>query len=175
MLRRQCTQDYKLRPIQKKVREMLGLQRGRRGPKTPIVEQWIGISTDEAMRVKPSRYSYQKHRWPLIEARMSRSDCLRWCERNGYPTPPKSACTFCPYQSNARWRTLRDGDPAAFAQAVKIDEAIRPGMAGPKHPQNEQWFLHADRVPLANVDLSTAEDRGQLNLFINECEGMCGV
>ena len=32
-----------------------------------------------------------------------------------------------------------------------------------------------DRVPLAEVDFSTAEERGRLNLFINECEGMCGV
>jgi hypothetical protein len=35
--------------------------------------------------------------------------------------------------------------------------------------------MHAQRVPLEQVDLSTAEDRGQLSLFNNECEGMCGV
>jgi hypothetical protein len=157
------------------VRELIGLTKGQRGPKTPIVEQWIGISTDEAMRVKPSRLSYVTHRWPLIETGMSRQDCLRWCEARGLPRPPKSACTFCPYRSNAEWRTMRDGDPEAFADAVAIDEAIRPGMPGPRRPKGEAWFVHADRVPLAQVDLSTAEDRGQLNLFNNECEGMCGV
>jgi hypothetical protein len=36
-------------------------------------------------------------------------------------------------------------------------------------------FLHADRIPLRKVDFRTAEDRGQLNMFNNECEGMCGV
>jgi len=30
-------------------------------------------------------------------------------------------------------------------------------------------------VPLAEVDFSTAEERGQGNLFQNECEGHCGV
>lgn len=30
-------------------------------------------------------------------------------------------------------------------------------------------------VPLDEVDLTTAEDRGQLTLWDNECEGMCGV
>jgi hypothetical protein len=35
--------------------------------------------------------------------------------------------------------------------------------------------MHAQRVPLDQVDLSTPEDHGQLNLFNNECEGMCGV
>jgi len=36
-------------------------------------------------------------------------------------------------------------------------------------------FVHPSGVPLEEVDLTTAEDHGQLNLFNNECEGMCGV
>jgi hypothetical protein len=48
-------------------------------------------------------------------------------------------------------------------------------MPRPKQPKATQWFVHRDRVPLTEVDLSTAEDRGQLDLFNNECEGMCGV
>jgi hypothetical protein len=175
MLNRQCTHDFKLRPIERKVRELIGLRPRQRAPKVPAVIQWIGISLDEAMRVRPSRRPYVVHRYPLIELRMSRSACLRWCETHGYPLPPKSACTFCPYHDNAQWRALRDGDPVAFADAIKIDEAIRPGMPGAKRPKGEQWFVHPQLVPLSKVDLSTAEDRGQLNLFINECEGMCGV
>lgn len=57
-----------------------------------------------------------------------------------------------------------------FADAVDVDLAIRhrPGR------QVEQ-FVHRSRKPLAEVDLSTAEDRGQLNMFVNECEGLCGT
>jgi hypothetical protein len=175
MLNRQCTQDFKLIPIQRKVRELIGLRPRQRGPKQPVVEEWIGISTDEAMRVKPSRLSYVTRRWPLMEQGMSRQNCLEWLERNGYPRPPKSACTFCPFHDNAQWRALRNGDPLSWAEAVEIDETIRPGMPGPRRPAGERWFVHRDRVPLADVDLSTAEERGQLNLFNNECEGMCGV
>ena len=36
-------------------------------------------------------------------------------------------------------------------------------------------YAHAQRVPLAEVDLRTLEDHGQMNMFNNECEGMCGV
>jgi hypothetical protein len=36
-------------------------------------------------------------------------------------------------------------------------------------------YMHAARIPLDEVDLSTPEERGQSNLFENECEGMCGV
>lgn len=175
MLNRQCTQDFKIIPITRKVRELIGLKKGQRGPKTPVVEQWIGISTDEAIRMKPSRLSFVKHRWPLIEADMNRSKCIKWCEERQYPKPPKSACTFCPYTDNARWREMKMNDPVSFAEAVAIDKQIRPGMPGPRRPKNEQWYVHRDRKPLDEVDLSNAEDRGQLNMFNNECEGMCGV
>ena len=175
MLHRQCTQDFKILPIIKKVRELIGLKRGQRGPKHPVVEQWIGISSDEAIRMKPSRLAFIKHRWPLIEKEMHRHHCLRWCEERQYPRPTKSACTFCPYTDNARWRDMKVNDPVSFADAVAIDKVIRPGVPGPKRPPGVAWWAHRDLVPLDEVDLSTAEDHGQLNMFNNECEGMCGV
>lgn len=127
MIRRQCTGDYKIDPIEKKVRELLGLKARQWWPEVESVEQWIGISTDEATRQKPSMRPAIRMRWPLIEKRMSRSDCLLWMQRNGYPEPPKSACTFCPYRSDQQWRHIRDTDPAGWAYALKIDEAIRGG------------------------------------------------
>lgn len=174
MLRRQCTQDFKIYPIQQKVRELIGLKKRQRGPKKIVVEQWIGISTDEAMRMKPSRLSYVRHRWPLIESDFNRQKCIEWCEERQYPRPPKSACTFCPYTDNARWKDMRENDPESFADAVAIDTLIRPGMPGPKRPLGDQWYVHRDLKPLNEVDFSSAEDRGQLNMFNNECEGLCG-
>jgi hypothetical protein len=70
---------------------------------------------------------------------------------------------------------MKANDPVSFADAVAIDKTIRAGMPGPKRPKGDAWFVHRDRVPLDEVDLSTAEDRGQINMFNNECEGMCGV
>lgn len=175
MLNRQCTQDFKILPIQRKVSELIGRKPGARWPKEILVEQWIGISTDEAGRMKPSRLASVKHRWPLIELGMSRIDCLKWMQDHGYPKPPKSACTFCPYHDNALWRDMKANDPESFADAVAIDEAIRPGMAGPRRPQGEEWFVHRSGKPLSEVDFRTAEDAGQQSMFNNECEGMCGV
>jgi hypothetical protein len=166
MGRRQCTKQYKLAPIQRKVRELSGEKRPRKGS----CETWIGISTDEVMRVRPSRVQYVVHRYPLIDRRMNRNDCLRWLERQGYGQPPKSACIGCPFHSNTHWRALRDGPAHEWQDAIEVDAAIRsqPGFRG-------QQFMHRSLKPLAEVDLSTAEDHGQLNLFNNECEGMCGV
>lgn len=172
MIRRQCTGDFKIGPINKKVRELLGLRPRQRWPKEPTVEQWIGISTDEAMRMKPARESAIVTRWPLIERRFSRADCLAWLAARGYPEPPKSACTFCPFHSDAEWRRLRDTDPDGWAEAVDLDRAIRRGLTS-KH-LTSALFLHPSRVPLESVDLD-APSESQLNLFNNECEGVCGV
>ena len=170
MIRRQCTGDYKIVPIRRKVRELLGIA-GRRSPTSPVTEQWIGISLDEALRMKPSFESWQVNRWPLIERDLTRQDCLRWLERHDYPLPPKSACIGCPFHSDDHWRQMRDHDPEAWADAVSVDAAIRTGFRGIR----AEVYLHRSAVPLDHADLSTAADRGQLDLWPNECEGMCGV
>lgn len=157
-------------PIRRKVRELAGLTR-KRSPTHPVVEQWIGISLDEIIRVKPSREAWQVNRWPLIEKRMNRRECLAWLRRHDYPEPPKSACIGCPFHDNARWRAMRNHDAEAWTDAVEIDRAIRTGLRGIRG----EVFLHRSAVPLEEADLSTAADRGQLDLWPNECEGMCGV
>ena len=165
---RECTRDYKIVPIIKKERELLGLRPGQRAPKTPVVTQFIGISIDEAIRMKPSIHAWIVHRWPLVEQKIKRRDCLRWLERNGYPEPPRSACVFCPYRSNDEWRGLSKDD---FSAAVNVDKGLR----GRDFRVRGEIYLHSSCKPLNEVDFSTLEDHGQLNLFNNECEGMCGV
>lgn len=169
MGRRQCTSHYKVEPLRKKVRALLGRPRGPVPAKS--VEKWLGISVDEIIRATPSKVKFEVNRFPLLEARMSRADCLAWLQRHKYPTPPKSACIGCPFHTDAAWRAIKDGTPSEWQEAVEVDAAIRLPIRGLKGEQ----FLHSKRVPLEQVDLSTLEDHGQLNLFNNECEGMCGV
>jgi hypothetical protein len=168
---RQCTADYKIYPIRKKLRELLGLKYRQRAPKGVQVRQWIGISTDEAMRMKPSRDAWVENVWPLIDAGMSRQDCLRWFEKN-YPgrSLAKSACIGCPFHNDALWRDMKMTDPESFAQAVEFDEQIR-NVGTSDGPQ----YLHRSCKPLDEVDFRNLEDMGQLNFFNEECEGMCGV
>lgn len=168
--RRQCTKEFKIEPIQRQVRALL--KEWDVKPRPGAVEQWIGISLDEVSRVKESRVKYITHRWPLIEQRMSRQSCLVWLEKNGYPQPPRSACIGCPFHSDHEWRQIR-GNPEEWQQAVEFDRLIRDG--GPTGAMIGENYLHRSLVPLDQVDLSTAEDRGQNALWNNECEGMCGV
>jgi hypothetical protein len=169
LINRSCTRDFKIDPIRRKVRDLLRIS-GRRSPREPVCEQWIGISLDEASRMKPAREEWQVMRWPLIEKRMSRWDCLRWMEKSGYPKPPKSSCTFCPFHSDDQWRALTS---AEFAEAVEVDRRLRSKPPSAYRTKGT-LFLHRSCKPLDQVDFSTLEDHGQLNMFINDCSGSCG-
>ena len=157
MGRRQCTDNYKIRPIRRRIRELLGLKPRQRVPAGTTIELWLDISTDEAIRMKTSRDRWMTNRYPLIEAGMPRSDCLNWWKER-YDRPlERSACVACPFQSRQRWvETKRRacprpdrGWPELFAEAVEIDARLRDGLALDKTP-----YLHTMRMPLAEaVDL----------------------
>lgn len=167
MLRRQCTHVYKVLPIEAKLRELCGREKGARSGRR--VTHLRGISLDEAHRGKPSTVGWIDVRYPLIERRMTRWDCQLWLERHGYEEPPKSACKWCPYKSDREWRLLKAAGGEEWGEAVTFDAAVRrvPGIRG-------ETFLHSSRVPLPMVDFSTPEDHGQAS-FLAECEGLCGV
>jgi len=184
-----CSYDYKRRIIERKVKQLCG---GRGEWKRATVEQWIGFSVDEVGRMrdadgcrcgaKRSKHAvggacgkydpWQTNRWPLVEMRMQRDDTIRWFVANGHPTPPRSACWFCPNSSNDRWSALRSEKPDLFAKAVHLDLTIRNGggfNAGGNTPFAGQMFLHASLTPLSHADLRTARevarDAGQGELF----------
>lgn len=159
MGRRQCTREYKVDPLRRKMREIVG-PRGQ-------AQVCIGISVDEAHRMKPARNLWQHHTWPLIDARMTRADCLLWMERHGFPQPPKSSCLGCPYHSDRQWQEVKDGPPEEWADVVAIDKAIR---VTPK--MNNQQFMHRSCKPIDEVQFS---NETQVDMFGNECEGLCGV
>lgn len=170
-LPKQCSQKFKTEVLTAEVRRMLGLRPRQHGPRTPVVEQWIGISLDEWHRMKRGARAFIHTRHPLIEARMTRQDCLRWAEERQLPRPPKSSCIFCPYRGADQWRALRDQAPADWARAVAFDAAIRPGF----HGMTGQAFVHRQRVPLDQVDLDVDDDPQGRFGFANDCEGVCGV
>jgi hypothetical protein len=166
---RQCTHDFKITPMMREARIIMKAHGAKH------VVQWIGISTDEAHRMKPSRVKYATSRWPLIAAGISRRMCLAWMEARGYPTPPRSACVFCPYHSDHEWRRLRDKEPDEFAKAVEFERAYQAAKIQTVSKKGFVPYLHSSRVPLDQVDFSTDVERGQGLLWGNECEGMCGV
>lgn len=200
---RQCTYGHKLMPIMAKTREIVGNQvirdwrkrhkeahdaysKAKKAKRVcprwawqemqedALVVQWIGISLDEISRMKPAMHPWIRNRWPLIEKGMKRHDALLWMERHGYPKPPRSACTYCPFHSDDEWRRLRDEEPEEFAKAAQFEKDLQR-VKGLTENMMGKPFLHASLKPLEEVDFSTATERGQGDLFGNDCEGLCGV
>ncbi|MFE7116508.1 hypothetical protein ACFU99_13955 [Streptomyces sp. NPDC057654] len=163
MTRRQCTGEYKIKPIKKKVREILGYPHPQRIPKGVFVEQWVGISTDEFHRAKDADVRYMHNVHPLIDIDWSRDDCIRYLTSLGLADTPKSSCLGCPFHGNAQWRRIRDTSPAEWQDVVEFDAAIRKGNARANATGNAllgQAFLHRSRVPLdqAPIDHITAAE-----------------
>ena len=172
--RRQCTREHKIDPIKREARRMLGVEKGRRVPKNVQAEEWVGISMDEIHRAKPSRYPWIVTRWPLLFDRpMRRAQCIQWMETNGYKIPKRSACFFCPYHGNDEWKQIRDEAPELWKQAIELDDSMR--AAGPMRGMRRLQYMHRSLVPLREAVLDEDTDDSQLDLFQNECEGMCGV
>jgi len=168
MLRRQCTREYKVEPITREIRRLLGVPKGARVQ--AAVEQWFGISLDEAARMRDSRYPWITNRYPLIEMRMRRSDCLRWLKDQAFPRPAKSACIGCPFHDNATWREMKRDRAEEWTDAVAFDRLIRGGLRGVKC----EAFLHRSLRPLDQVELNGDQRQHQF-AFVDECEGMCGT
>lgn len=139
-------------------------------PTIPII-QWISISLDEVMRIKPSRKNWLKSSWPLIEKRMSRTACLKWMKDKGYPEPPRSACVYCPFHSDAEWQRLKTDDPESFKFAAEWELKYQGAMTQSSELKGVPWLNRRCR-PISEIDFSKGKEN---DLFINECEGVCGV
>lgn len=166
--RRQCTDKHKLVPLTKEIDRM------RNGEAATV---WIGISWDEIQRMKDSHREGVQHRWPLIERRWTRRHCIEWMDARGYPKPPRSACSFCPYHSNREWRRLRDEEPDAWNAALEYERRLQTAAASVPRLDGVP-YLHPSRVPLAEVNLDADANQMEFagwNTMQNECSGMCGV
>lgn len=134
-----CSTEWKARVVQRYARTVLGVQ-------SEIVN-WIGFAQEERKRVK----GHDGRRFPLLELMLTSEDCRAIIANEGLPLPKKSRCKMCPHQANHEWREIRD-DPAAWAEAVALDEEIR------ENDERGGVYLHASRRPLTDADLD-ADDR----------------
>ena len=162
--RRVCTARYKIDPVSNKIRELEGLKR--KHLKEDAFSLALGFSTDEYWRAKPNRTRWLKNVFPLLDLKLSRSNCLDILKKHNIE-PIRSACYFCPLQSNSEWKRLKNTQPKEFKKAVKFDKQIRDIK---KPFQN---FIHRNRQPLNKVVFKETDQ--QINLFsLNDCQSGYG-
>jgi 3'-phosphoadenosine 5'-phosphosulfate sulfotransferase (PAPS reductase)/FAD synthetase len=167
MVRRQCTEEYKVKPIKAAIRQLLGYPHPRPVPRGTVVEQAIGISRDEFERAKDANVQYLRNTFPLLHLPASgglegwsRNDCIRYLTARGWASTPKSACIGCPFHGNAAWRDMRDHHPDEWADAVAFDHQLRTtDLRGIKASP----YLHRSLLPLdlAPIDKVTYGEQAQ--------------
>ena len=114
---------------------------------------WLGISKDEARRVRQSSLKWIENFYPLIDGAitqrtnliLNRSDCLKIVEQAGLPPPPKSSCYICPNMSTNEWQAL-SAQEKALAQTIETDmqEAVKDTLTF-------KPFLHQSYIPISDV------------------------
>lgn len=165
MMKRFCSDTFKVRPVRRKIRELVGM----RG----TAECWIGISTDEAHRgFKSTGLKWLSNRYPLLDAGVSRMECVAYIERTVGVKPPRSSCIWCPFHGDRQWLEIKRNDPQGFEKSCQFDEAIR-------NLDRDRWsrprYLHRSLRPLRQVEFKHENQFTFADGFGNECEGMCGL
>lgn len=179
-LKRKCTGNYKIMPIESEVkRRLFDLDLvwkdsiGRFSPyEGTSVDAWLGISFDEIRRMKKNKTEWITNTYPLIQKRMTRSDCIKWLLKRGLPVPRKSSCRICPFHSDENWAMIKEHSPEDWAYAVDFDRSLRDERKERfSFSDDGGIFLHRDLIPLEEVDLDF-EDRSDEDLCD---EGYCFI
>jgi len=135
---RWCTYRFKLQPIWRYTGK-------------PCV-MFIGISYDERHRaVKEYRQKQAKTikiRYPLIEAGITRRDCIQIIKDHGLKVPMKSGCWICPFQSEKRLIWLYNNHRDLFDKIVELEK-----VRGNRHTLKEKpitYYVPWKTKPLEN-------------------------
>lgn len=158
--RRNCTLDWKLRPIWKWLKD-------NGATKEDPADVAIGISVDEIERARHGHDEpFQRRRYPLLDLDMWRDGCAALVVAAGLPEPPKSACWFCPFHDKPTWRRMRRDQPDLFDRVVKMEADLNAKL------------VNLGSEPIRFTDggklLADAIDEAQPDLFGAGCDsGAC--
>lgn len=180
ILRRQCTNDYKITPSDNYLRDWLAERghitlnkAGQRRVNTDIyVENIYGISADEQYRAGKRGPGWQQASYPLIVRNWGVSDCIDYLQARGLRIPRKSSCKVCPYHEDEYWLTMQTETPDEFEETCQFDDFIRTPNAtyaqgSNRGKINDLLFLHRSCQPLREIDFAAlvAKKRMQRSMF----------
>ena len=113
-----CSNEWKARVVQRFCND--------RFPGEIGFDIWLGISRDEAHRMKRGSGKWQ-YKHPLIDDDrfLSRRGCISLVKNMGWPEPPRSRCWMCPNQGASEWKELKENWPADYAMAVAFEKEIQ--------------------------------------------------
>ncbi len=148
-----CSNEWKQRPIRRWLKE--------RGINN--VDVWLGISLDEAERMKDSGLNWYRHVYPLIEITpMHRSQCVTQIQNFGWEAPHKSRCYMCPNQSALAWKDLKRRNDGDFEKAIALENEVRQ--------KDQHVYFHPLAIPL---EQAVEQSELQTDMFDGCDSGYC--
>lgn len=153
-LHRQCTRHFKIRPIKRRSRELIGFHPSKPPAPSPgSIESWIGFSWDEFYRMFESKPKFIINRFPLIENKINRWDSIDYLKKKRLPIPVASACICCPWRNASEWINMRENTPGDFQAAIDFDEVNRRKLVRLEAVTADELFIYNKGIPLKSADL----------------------
>lgn len=182
ILRRQCTNEYKIQPNDSFILDYLMdrdfAKRSSAGARLVNADVKVinlfGISADEQHRRHSETLhgkAWKEASYPLIDLNMGRKDCITWLLKHSLPVPKKSSCIVCPYHDDLYWLDLYENAQEEFWQACDFDSWLRTKEAklyGNFRVIRDELYLHSSCKPLRSIDfkiLIEAKKSKQLDMF----------
>ena len=105
---RWCTDKFKIRPINRYI-------------KTPCT-MFIGFDYGELKRKTENASNEVQNKFPLIDAKMYRDDCIKIILEYGLYPPNKSGCWFCPFMPKSEVRELFLNHRTLYEKALAMEQ-----------------------------------------------------
>jgi len=148
---RDCTDKFKITPITNFIKKFKELG----------VIQYIGIDIGEIRRAKKSGTKWIEFKYPLIDWKMNRQDCINTIKQENIDVPIKSGCYICPFQPFKSWISLLKTHPELFIKARQLEENNR------SYPRIVLPFNH-------NLKMIEIANRQQKTLYEFDVSEICG-
>lgn len=161
MLRRYCTNEFKTYPVRRLLRSQF-----KATYKHPI-NVWLGYTMDEVTRIKQSKPKYEVRRYPLIEHRIYREQCIEYLKEHGWNEVERSACVCCPFRRDDEFNILTEKEKRELEE---LEDALNvDGYKIAENAEPTEVRFHGTLVPIKERPYE--DSTNQMSLLDDLCDG----
>lgn len=119
-----------------------------------VVDEWlIGFDAGESRRVERAVADLgRRKRFPLVEWKWYREDCVKAIQRAGLAVPVKSACFFCPASTKPEILKLKREHPELFERAREMERGAEGLKAVKGLGRHWNWGEVEEKVCLPVIE-----------------------
>jgi hypothetical protein len=112
-MKRDCTWKFKIYPLRRYLRTRYG--------KKERFGLYMGITYDEALRVKKSNVKYIDNLYPFVDDKITRQGNIEILRKVGIEAK-KSGCVGCIYNKKSEWTNMLKNDKELFMKYEELDK-----------------------------------------------------